>query len=598
MDRTHKHGRQARFGILEAAIALGFAILLAIGGVVGYRYFRPGSKSPAPASRIVPVANLPGHWPDNARLSPDGNRIAFMWDGGSCCNEDIYVKQVGVEKPLRLTTDPAIDDSPTWSPDGRYIAFRRHGEQRDAIYVVPAVGGPERKLYTLDEQHFTGDLDWSPDGKSLAIIESAPLAYEGIFLLSVDNPKDKRRLTTSIAPIGQGSDYYPRFSPDGQTVAFIRATDIFLMRLGGGEPKRLTSDDSAPYGLDWTPDGACIVFISDRQGGTRRLWKTSASGGQPEQLSLPPGVGEGFSVARHARRLAFTQLEMNVNIWRYEVPQTAGQIVPPTKLIASTGSNLWPQYSPDGKKVAFLSSRSGSPELWVSDSDGSNPRRLTFFNDPDPRNPPLSTPRWSPDGREIFFIPPAGHREAIDVVSADGGPLHSVKTDETDVEYPSWSRDGKWIYFGSKRSGTWQVWKMHADGTHPVQITKKGGFAARESHDGKTLYYAKRIQFPGWRKYKGLWRVPAGGGQETLVLKELEAGMEVFWDLTSEGVYFYNDNRNTIDFFDFATHRITQIAKPEKPGWPFAVSPDGRWILYPQTDVDTSHIMLVEDFRW
>jgi hypothetical protein len=131
-----------------------------------------------------------------------------------------------------------------------------------------------------------------------------------------------------------------------------------------------------------------------------------------------------------------------------------------------------------------------------------------------------------------------------------------------------------------------------------VQVTKRGGFAGLESHDGKTLYYAKRIQFPGWRKYRGLWKVPVEGGQETLVLKELEAGMYECWGMTGEGLYFYNDHTSTIDFFSFATRRITQIAKPEKQGGPLAVSPDGHWILFSQVDIHTSHIMLVENFRW
>jgi sugar lactone lactonase YvrE len=131
-----------------------------------------------------------------------------------------------------------------------------------------------------------------------------------------------------------------------------------------------------------------------------------------------------------------------------------------------------------------------------------------------------------------------------------------------------------------------------------VQVTKKGGFAGLESRDGKTLYYAKRLQFPGWRKYRGLWKVPVEGGQETLVLKELEAGECDCWGMTGEGIYFYNDHTNTIDFFSFATRRLTQIAKPEKQGGPLAVSPDGRWILSSQVDVDTSHIMMVENFRW
>jgi dipeptidyl aminopeptidase/acylaminoacyl peptidase len=209
-----------------------------------------------------------------------------------------------------------------------------------------------------------------------------------------------------------------------------------------------------------------------------------------------------------------------------------------------------------------------------------------------------ANPHWSPDGRQIVFqASPEGH-PAIYIVGAEGGQARRLTMDDVRVEVPSWSRDGKWIYFGSDRSGAWQVWKVPSEGGHAVQVTKKGGVAGLESRDGKTLYYAKRLEFPGWRKHRGLWKVPVEGGEESLVLKQLEAGLYECWGLSDEGIYFYNASTNAVDFFGFATHQITQIARPEKQGGPLAVFPNGRWILYSQVDVDTSHIMLVENFRW
>lgn len=197
MDQTHKPGRQARFGIFEAAIALAFATLLAIGGAIGYRFLRPGRKPATPPMRVVPITNFPG-FQGNARFSPDGNQIAFTWYGDPDYNEDIYVKQIGAGKPLRLTTDPAKDESPAWSPDGRYIAFRRHGEGKDTIYVIPALGGLERKLLTSKGSFFDDtSMDWSPDGKYLAYVDRGPGQSEAIFVLAVANPKDKLPLTIS-----------------------------------------------------------------------------------------------------------------------------------------------------------------------------------------------------------------------------------------------------------------------------------------------------------------------------------------------------------------------------------------------------------------
>ncbi len=275
-----------------AAMALaGVALMAVIAAAAWLHIFRPARKAAGPPMRIVALTSFPGQQ-GRARFSPDGNQIAFVWNGEKEDNFDIYVKLIGTEKPLRLTTDPGVDMAPAWSPDGRYIAFCRRTEREDAIYVVPALGGPERKLYAASAEAMAQYMssDWSPDGKYLAYAECrSDRKALNIFLLAVDNPQDKRPLTTS--PLVE-ADYNPRFSPDGQTVAFVRcsgaggaACDIFLVRTSGGKPKRLTFDSNLIYGLDWTPDGAYIVFGSDRLGGAR-LWKVRASGGEPEPLSV------------------------------------------------------------------------------------------------------------------------------------------------------------------------------------------------------------------------------------------------------------------------------------------------------------------------
>lgn len=139
------------------------------------------------------------------------------------------------------------------------------------------------------------------------------------------------------------------------------------------------------------------------------------------------------------------------------------------------------------------------------------------------------------------------------------------------------------------------MWKAPAKGGRAVQVTKHGGFAAFESFDGKTLYYAKGPSAPG------LWQVPVEGGDETLVLEQLDAGLWGCWGLTREGICYYNSNTRAIDFFSFATRQVTGVAKPERDPLMnnpvMAVSPDGRWMLYAQVDEADSDIMLVEDFR-
>ena len=296
-------------------------------------------------------------------------------------------------------------------------------------------------------------------------------------------------------------------------------------------------------------------------------------------------------MSRQWNRLAFVKSAFDTNIWRTEITESKVRSNAPTKLIASTNLDQGPQYSADGRKIVFESTRSGSYEIWVCDSNGTNLAQLTSFERT------TGTPRWSPDGRHIAFDSRAESHSDIYVTGAEGGSPRRLTTETSDDVVPSWSRDGRWIYFASDRTGDRQVWKVPAEGGEAVQVTKHGGFAAFESPDGKFVYYTSFTA-------PGIWRVAVEGGEEVPVLDQPKLGYWGYWAVVDKGIYFANVEvklHPTIELFSFATGRVRQIATMEKeavsggPG--FAISPDGRWILYAQLDQSGSDITLVENFR-
>jgi Tol biopolymer transport system component len=415
----------------------------------------------------------------------------------------------------------------------------------------------------------------------------------GIVLLSVTTRETQR--LTSPAPPSWG-DRDPAFSPDGQTLAFIRGTnnlvdDIFTVPVTGGQPRRLTFDKLRVQSLAWTADGREIVFSSNRAG-SFSLWRISASGGQPEPLA---SVSEGAldpTIPAQGKRLAYTQqVNLESNIWRMELPKPPEQAKSPTKLISSTRVDMLPEYSSNSQSIVFTSRRSGSTEIWRCDSDGSHLFRLTSFGGPEG-----GAPRWSPDGQQIAFDSrPEGHTD-IFVVSPEGGPPRRLTTQSSDDWVPSWSRDGRWIYFTSNRGGYPQIWKVPAEGGRAMQVTRQGGFFALESPDGQFVYYTKHDD-----ANPALWRVPVDGGEEALVHDLVKPANWGQWAVVDEGVYSVNSTEPSspaIEFFDFATSQVRPIARLEKPTIAgLAVSPDGRWILYTQVDRQENDIMLVENFR-
>ncbi len=247
-----------------------------------------------------------------------------------------------------------------------------------------------------------------------------------------------------------------------------------------------------------------------------------------------------------------------------------------------------------------MSNRSGSWEIWLCDSEGRNARPLTSF----PEASVTGSPRWSPDGRQIAFDSWENGRSNVFVVSPEGGSPRCLTEKTADAFLPSWSRDGRWIYFCSNRSGDrQQIWRMPAEGGQAVRVTKNGGFEALVSPDGKTLYYSKLDRIDPTSGSAHLWRVPVEGGEETLVFDR--AIYPRYWALTERGIYFVPSDWSpspSIEFLSFATGKVTQIVALEKPPvrWVLpglSISPDGRWILCALVEQDTSDIMLVENFR-
>jgi Tol biopolymer transport system component len=532
--------------------------------------------------------------------------IAFVWDGKNRDNFDIYVKLVDAGSAIRLTTDPRSEYSPVWSPDGRYIAFGRVSEEHAGFYVVPSLGGPERRLDEVEIPYpGMSTLDWSPDGKYLAIVdEDGPsdktgLRRASIFLLSIEN-REKTRLTF---PNENGSDDFPSFSPDGHTLAFTRwsstGSDIYLVPVTGGEPTRLTFTERC-LKSGWTANGREILFGS-LDGDVRRIWRIPALGGRPEPLNrvnigLAP-VWPSLSVSRQGNRLAYAEGTSDRDIWRIELPASQDHRAMQTRLISSSRSESTPQISPDGKKIAFTSDRSGKDEIWVCDSDGRNPQQLTFS----PEGVESGTPRWSPDGRYIVYGSgggPRGTAAEIHVISAEGGSPRLVTDRALSAYVASWSRDGRWIYFCSGRSG--QIWRVPASGGQAVQLTKKGGVEAFESADRKFVYYSR---FDTRTYSDHIWKMPVEGAEEIQVFDEPIQMRQ--WALAENGIYFIprkEIHRPLLKFFSFDTSRIIPIARLEKdsingPYSGLAVSPDGRWLLCPLTEQNNSDVMLVENFQ-
>jgi Tol biopolymer transport system component len=565
-------------------LAVGGVLLLAVGGIGIWKFVQHRRQMALPPTEVVPLASFSGFEYDPA-ISPDGNQVVF-----GLLDKDkpgLYTTVVGGEKSFRLTHNFG-DCCPRWSPDGRQIAYAHGTDEGVAIYVTPALGGTQHRVYEGLCGFFSPTLDWSPDGKFLAIAEShEDKTHSWIALLSLAD-LSTRRLTS---PSGQDLDFGPAFSPDGSTVAFVRSilagmvSDLYVIPVAGGTPKRVTFDHRTIYGqASWTPDGRELVYTSDL-GGLRSLWRVSISGGTPQRVA---GVGTGAecpSVSPQGHQLVYQQVFTRFYTGRLNLKDETHLQGPSIKVISEKGVQFRPNFSPDGKRIAFESDRSGYSEIWACEIDGSNCGPLTTLQGT------AGAPRWSPDGRTIAFEFHTKEHGEIYRLEVDGGTPQLLATiPGSDNGGPSWSRDGKSLYFYSDRGGgSFQIWKMQLNGGAPVQVTKNGGVFAAESMDGRFLYFSK-FEAPG------IWKMPIEGGEESRVLADQGGQGWWNWALARNGIYFLDDEK--LKFFDFATGKKISVYTSEKAlVMGLAVSPDGKSILYPQIEVAESSIMLLKNFR-
>ncbi len=601
--------KRHKIGVALAAIL--FVAALAAVSLGVYKFFsRVRLAGAATPLKVTPLATMQGI-ECNVAFSPDGKQIAYVWTGETNDNFDIYVKLVGVGEPLRLTTNPARDMSPAWSPDGRYLAFLRGTGDSKGYYLVPSLGGAERKLTAAYGWGLAGTMTqavaWSPDGKTLAFIDKVAEGEPwSIYLLSVETGERRKFMTP---PSKNDGDTTVAFSPDGRTLAFVQSHnlvgdiylapgDIYLAAVAGGDPVRLTFGEATVSGLAWTPDGKELVFSAEPVDGARAvLWRIPASGGNP----TPLGVGDSIwdvSISSQGNHLAFTQLSFDFNIYRLEMTDQPGgrrKAATPTNLIATTRSESDPRLSPDGRKVVFISNRSGKSNLWLADADGKNLAQLTdgYY---------LDTPSWSPDSRLITVSSIVGGNADIYAISADGGVMRRLTTEPSAETTPSWSPDGFWIYFGSNRTGRTEVWKMPAAGGTAVQLTHDGGFNPISSPDGHTVYYLRDEKNP-W-----LWSISAAGEAETRVLDgDFEQGKWIDpgnWAVARRGIYFLEGKRGTpynFKFFDFKTKQIAPLITLSggiSSGLlGLTVAPDESYLVFAQRERFDADLMLVENFH-
>jgi Tol biopolymer transport system component len=416
------------------------------------------------AGEALPLNALPGI-ERTPSWSPDGGLLAYSWDGGARHSPEIYLEKTDQSQPFRLTHSRDPEYRPVWSPDGRSLTFIRyldsgHFEVVRAIYP----GGVEEKvgIFTYFWPNFENPpaLDWSPDGKSLLIAEQSSALSPVHLLLFTLSTGERRPLTNPGS--GTNGDIEGKFSPDGTLVAFQRGGfgDLYLVSIAGevkSPVRKLTHDNPGVRGISWTRDGRRILFGTHQNGSSWGIWQVDTNG-----ENLAPLLSGGFDATspavspdRATIAVEHEERETNLTAIPLDKVEASAQLFVP-----SSRQDYNPAYSPDGKRVAFVSTRRGPMELWLANSDGSGVRQLTQIGGVGfPINP-----AWSPDGNKIVFA--LRNKGLTNIAESDlrNGTIKQLTSGSTRSYNPMYSSDGQYLYFISDSGGIDRIWRMPADG--------------------------------------------------------------------------------------------------------------------------------------
>ena len=307
----------------------------------------------------------------------------------------------------------------------------------------------------------------------------------------------------------------------------------------------------------------------------------------PERIEDAGELPTAPALARSRDRLAFTRISLDSDVYRFE----AGG---PAQLVAgSSFLDVDARLSPDGRRLAFASDRAPDKtmDIWIAEADGSNPQRLTH-------GPGITqgSPSWSPDGRRLAFDAVGkDSRSHLWMIDADGGTPRQLTADKGDQVVPTWSQDGRWIYYAWWQADTRDIWRMPANGGAPERLTHgaAGAFAC-ESADGKSLLYQpKDADSP-------LMIMELAGGQARQLIACVKNSA---FGVGPRGVYYVPcdpDLDPPLYVLDPKTGRNARLGRldglfPRPLG--LSVSPDGNTIIYPKQVLSRADLMLIENFR-
>ncbi len=403
-------------------------------------------KTAIPAPR--PLTAAPGleHQP---RISPDGQWVIYAALKPQRSDWDLFrVSLVSGESQPVAVSQGVVEHGPAYSPDGNEVAYVRMDSEGCEVVIQPIVLGVPRPVSSCTTK-FPSLVDWSPDGNWLAYTSDTvddPDHRRRIYLFDT-NSGDTRMASTDVTPTG--SDFYPRFSPGGDYIAFIRGepqpdhrSTLWLANYAENTERPLTSQPAQIGGMTWLDDDRLMYSVS--KSGRMQMHVLEIVDGSTSDLALEDILHPDYHQAQELLVAARIRRDMNLAI--LDVDGTIRSVA------ISTYDDHHGRFSPDGQWLSFVSSRNGNEEIWLASSSGEAVRKLTDFGGINVRYP-----GWQNRGQAVIFSAQGGTAEQIYSVDLISGSQQQLPMATPQGTTPSYLPSGGGYVYGCLHESRWGI---------------------------------------------------------------------------------------------------------------------------------------------
>jgi serine/threonine protein kinase/dipeptidyl aminopeptidase/acylaminoacyl peptidase len=541
----------------------------------------------------------------SATISADGKWLAYIQDDKN--GHAVWVRQLGTGSTAQVVPGtPGEISGIVFSIDGNYLYYDKPapGSPVSTLFKVPSLGGtPTQVLVDIDSP-----LSFSPDGKRFVFLRQSPQSNTSALLIANSDGSAEKPLATIHDP-SVFSFQGPAWSPDGKVIAVGQTPkgdfakyEIETVAVETGTKTQLGSETWAfPRQMAWLPDGSAVVFSSaaDRTSANPQIWSLSFPGGEKRRITNDLNFYQGLSITADGSTLATVQVTLTGSLWRTNFGSSAA-LSPPTQVTSGIGRAdgiiglLWPE--PD--RILYEYYSSGSVRLATVDPDGGNSRDLSLNS---------ASIYWPAScGDSQYFV--YGGRDASNGVSIwranlDGSNAKQLTTEPYGA-LPACSPDGKTVVY-EEASDSPALMRVSIDGGPPTQIAKGPYNSPRVSPDGTSVAV---ISVPDILKPPKLLIIGLDGGGirssyelPREAIYQGEGGHKLEWTKDGRSVIFLVNKDETPSLWAqpiaatgataMSAKRITAFP-PESSVYAFALSPDGKQIVFSQGRALTDAVLI------